>query len=174
MNDKIKKIANFLSKRNLSLVHNTILYFPSDDSGILSFSPKFIPVSHFGKLKKKLLIKLREELSENKIAWKDKISKIWDKELEIIIIYCLGAKYSSTDIDNLNKFIIDAMKGILFKNDSQIKLIISRKDKSIEKYLKGKPFEKAIIRIDLFDNSKINKELDNIFINKNLSEICKN
>ena len=164
--EKTKKLSRFLTKRNISILHrDTLISYPANDRGILSFIPKFIPVSHSGKLKNSLLKKLREDLLNEKVKWKDKIAQIWDKELEIIIIYKLGSKFSITDVDNLNKFMIDSMKGILFKDDSQIRLLIGRKDKLNLTYSRGQYAEKAIIRIDLFENSKINRTLEEIFLN---------
>jgi len=172
MKETTKKLARFASKRKISLLHKeTLRSFPYNDRGIITFIPKFIPVSHYGKLKKDLLRKLRDDLNNQKESWKDKISKIWDKELEIIIIYKLGIKYSRIDVDNLNKFLVDSMKGILFKDDSQVKLIVGRKDKINENYLRGQYIEKAIIRIDLFKDSKVNKTLNSIFQNKIIDQI---
>ena len=172
MKKSIQKLYNFASKRKISLLHkDTISSFPSDDDGIISIVPQFIPVSHQGRLKKELLKKNRKDFESKKESWKKEISTIWEEELEIIIIYKLGSKYSHVDVDNLNKYIVDSMKGILFKDDKQVKLIVGRKDKLDVKESRGQHVEKAIIKIDLFKNSKVNSVLSNIFQNRVVDKI---
>lgn len=111
MKESLKKLYDFASKRKISFLHkDTIGSFPFDDKGVLSTIPKFIPISHQGKLKKELLEKNRNNFKSKKDSWKKEIATLWNEELEIIIIYKLGSKYSNIDVDNLNKYMVDSMK----------------------------------------------------------------
>ena len=175
MKDRTKKIAKFVNSRKESLLHKeTVCCLPTQDKGVLSFIPRYIPVSYQGTLKSDLMNKLKEDFTRNKSGWKKQIEKIWENEIEVIIVYKLGSKYSNVDVDNLNKFMIDSMKGILFKDDKQVKLVVGRKDKIDEKYLRGQYVEKAIVRIDLFKNSKINVILKILFHNPSAYKIPEN
>jgi hypothetical protein len=159
-----KRLVNFLIKRGISIIHKDVYEsFPFSDAGILSFVTPFIPVSYFGPLKNVIINKNKKYFENKREVWKAQIDKIWNEELEIIIVYKIGSKYDFTDVDNLNKFMIDSMKGVLFENDNKIKLILGRKDRlSVSEY-RAQHLEKAIVRIDLFKNSKINRTLNELF-----------
>ena len=162
----MKKFAKFMSSRKESLLHKEVVdSLPYKDQGVFTIVSKYIPISYQGKLKKELLKKTRDDFQSKTNRLKEKINLIWKEEVEIIIIYKLGNKYSIVDIDNLNKYMIDSMKGIFFEDDKQVKLLVGRKDKLNETYLQGKHVEKAIIRIELFNKSKVNRTLKKIFSN---------
>ena len=101
--------------------------------------------------------------TENK-KFKDIKEKIGDNDIEIFLLYKLVGKTKKRDIDNYTKSIIDSYKNILFNDDKQIRLLISKID-YLDDRKYGASMEKVIIRLDYFGKSPINLELDELFNN---------
>lgn len=160
---KLDELRRYLYKRGMSLFHKeTVKSYPKD-RGIITVIPKYVPSSFQTKCGKRIKKRIQEEGKKNKLYAETK-AKIGDKDLEVFLIYKL-IKSTRRDVDNYTKNIIDAYKGILFEDDNQIKLLVSRIDyiNEVKKY--SRALEKVIIRIDFLGKSNITSELDKIFSN---------
>ena len=85
------------------------------NSRIISIGP--VPIS--SKKGRKMFIKsVRDDLKKRKAA--KYLDSFKGKEIFVPILYCLGKKYAITDLDNLTKNLLDAIKNVVIGDDSEI------------------------------------------------------
>ena len=73
--------------------------------------------------------KVRKDIMEriSREHTKKSCERFFDGEIKIELTCFFNKRYSTTDVDNIAKFTLDAMKGLAFKDDKQIKELIVRK-----------------------------------------------
>jgi len=161
---KMRVLRRAVQKSGQSLVHKETLESMPKNKGLWCHAPPFSPSSFQSSKGKKMKEKLIEWLKTRKDTTSIN-QKIGGKDLEILILYKLVSK-KKRDIDNITKNIIDSLhRGGLFNDDKQVKF---RADKvefiEVKDATYSSAYEKAIIRIDFFNNkNKTINAFNNIF-----------
>ena len=99
--------------------------------GGLRFVIKTLPTT-FRTKNKEQKAKVREDIKQRIIQEHTKKSceRFFDSEIKIELTCYFNNRYAITDVDNIAKFTLDAMKDLAFKDDKQIKELIVRKLKA--------------------------------------------
>lgn len=94
----------------------------------LRFVIKTLPTT-FRTRNKQQKQKVRKDIKEriSKEHTKKSCKRFFEGELKIELTCFFNKRYSITDVDNIAKFTLDAMKGLAFKDDRQIKELLVKK-----------------------------------------------
>lgn len=94
----------------------------------LRFVIKTLPTT-FRTRNKEQKEKVRNDIKQriSKEHTKKSCERFFDGEIKVELTCFFNNRYSRTDVDNIAKFTLDAMKGLAFKDDKQIKELIVRK-----------------------------------------------
>lgn len=98
------------------------------EGGGFMFVIKAMPLS-FQTIKKLDKKKAREEIQNRILKFGDSYKKFFSGEITIELNCRFYRRYKSTDVDNIAKFVLDCMKGLAFRDDKQINVLIVRKFK---------------------------------------------
>jgi Holliday junction resolvase RusA-like endonuclease len=114
------------------------------------------------KTKNKTKTKMIEEIRSNQGSWMEKFPHIHDinKKIDLaIVVYRRVGYLKRQDLDNIAKVVLDALKGYLFEDDSQIvRLLLVKKEAEL---LAGYDTDSLIISFRIHDS-----ERDMILINE--------
>ena len=115
------------------------------------------------KTKKKTKKKMIEDIRSSQESWMEKFPHLHDinKKIDLaIVVYRQVGYLKRQDLDNIAKVVLDALKGYLFKDDSQIvRLLLVKKEAEL---LAGYDTDSLVISFRIYD-----PESDMILINKN-------
>lgn len=73
--------------------------------------------------------KVRDDIKEriSREHTKKSCGRFFNGEIKVELTCFFNNRYTRTDVDNIAKFTLDAMKGLAFKDDKQIKELVIRK-----------------------------------------------
>lgn len=99
--------------------------------GGLRFAIRTLPVS-FRTNNREIKDRTRRDIEArmNRLCTKEACEeRFFSGELKVELVCYFNRRYSTTDVDNIAKFILDCMSGLAFENDRQIKELIVKKIK---------------------------------------------